>query len=66
MVNKRKELRHSTLPALAEETNRSIQVVAALYDDELANLEATSRVKKFIEIIARRRVRMRLLHSKGQ
>ncbi len=65
MMARRKELRDGTLRALAQETNRSIEVIADLYDDEVAILEANSRVKKFIEVIAGRRVKQRLLHRHG-
>lgn len=51
-IMRRKEFLDGTLRALAQETNRSIEVVADLYDDEVAHLEADSRVKKFIEVIA--------------
>lgn len=62
MIVRRTELRDGTLRALAQETNRSIEVVADLYDGEVANLEANSRVKRFIDVIATRRVKQRLLH----
>ena len=48
------------LLALAKKTQSSIQLVTALYDEEVAKLEANSQVKKYIGVIARRRVAQRL------
>jgi hypothetical protein len=62
MMARPNERREGTLRALAQETHRSIEFIADLYDDEVARLEASSRVKKFIEVIAGRRVKERLLH----
>lgn len=59
------ERRDGALRALAQETNRPIEFIADLYDDEVAHLQASSRVKKFIEVIASRRVKERLLHMSG-
>ena len=57
-------LRDGTLRALAVQTNRPIELVEDLYDQELANLQATSSVKRFIEVIAGRRVKQRLLRTR--
>jgi hypothetical protein len=37
-----------------------MQAVSDLYEEEVAKLTATSRVKRFISVIAGRRVRQRL------
>jgi hypothetical protein len=57
-------LRDGTLRALAVQTNCPIELVEDLYDQELANLQATSSVKRFIEVIAGRRVKQRLLRTR--
>jgi hypothetical protein len=56
-------LKDGALLALAKKTQRSIQLVTALYDEEVAKLEANSRVTKYIRVIARRRVAQRLSHK---
>jgi hypothetical protein len=55
-------LKDGALLALAKRTHSSIQLVTALYEEEVAKLEATSHVKKYIRVIARRRLAQRLLH----
>jgi hypothetical protein len=65
MMSRREELRDGMIPAPAQRTPSSIEVVAHLYDAELAYLEANSHVKKFIEVIAGRRLKKRLLHMHG-
>lgn len=57
-------LRDGTLRALAMQTNCPIELVEDLYDQELAKLQATSSVKRFIEVIAGRRVKQRLLRTR--
>jgi hypothetical protein len=57
-------LRDGSLRALAVQTNCPIGLVEDLYDQELANLQATSSVKRFIEVIAGRRVKQRLLRTR--
>jgi len=57
-------LRDGTLRALAMQTNCAIELVEDLYDQELAKLQATSSVKRFIEVIAGRRVKQRLLRTR--
>jgi|HubBroStandDraft_6_1064221.scaffolds.fasta_scaffold34723_4 hypothetical protein len=54
-------LRDKTLRALARDTNTPIEAISDLYEEEVAKLTSTSRVKRFISIIASRRVRQRLL-----
>ena len=49
-----------TIAALAQETATDPAVVQSLYEEEVAALEAESRVKNFIGVIAARRVRDRL------
>ena len=41
-----------------------MELVEDLYDQELAKLQATSSVKRFIEVIAGRRVKQRLLRTR--
>jgi hypothetical protein len=65
MKNRRAELRDGSLRVLAQKTNSSLEVIAKLYDEEVAHLEANSRVKKFIGVIASRRVKKRLVHVRG-
>jgi hypothetical protein len=64
-MSRREVLRDGIVRALAQKTHSSIEVVAHLYDAELAYLEANSHVKKFIEVIAGRRVTKRLRHMHG-
>jgi hypothetical protein len=64
-MSTRKELRDGRLRALAQKTDSPIELVAHLYDAELAHLEASSHVKRFIEIIAGRRVTQRLRQMNG-
>jgi hypothetical protein len=56
--------REGTLQALAERANLPMQAVSDLYDAEVAKLTATSRVKRFISVIAGRRVRQRLRRAR--
>ena len=59
MINAKVQ-REGTLQALAQRANLPMQAVSDLYDEEVAKLTATSRVKRFISVIAGRRVRQRL------
>jgi len=59
-----RHLRDGALRALAVQTNTSIELVEDLYHQEVVNLQATSSVKKFIEVIAGRRVKQRLLETR--
>ena len=56
----------STIAALAKETHTSHEVVKHIYDEEMAALHANASVKNFIDVIARRRVKQRLLARKAQ
>jgi hypothetical protein len=58
-----KDFRVVRLRALAEKTNSPMELVTDLYDGEVADLEANSHVKKFIHVIAARRVEQRLLRQ---
>jgi Protein of unknown function (DUF3562) len=51
----------AAVAALARKTQTPIDVVRHIYDEELADLDSKSAVKNFIEVIAGRRVRNRLL-----
>ena len=51
------------LRALAVQTNTPIELIEDLYHQEVKNLQATSSVKKFIDLIAGRRVKQRLLRT---
>jgi Protein of unknown function (DUF3562) len=53
----------SAVAALAQKTHTPIEVVKHLYDEELADLQANSAVKSFIDVIAGRRVKERLRRS---
>ena len=53
----------AAIAALAEETDTEPSVVQHLYEEEFAALEAHSRVKNFVPLIAARRVRERLRSS---
>jgi Protein of unknown function (DUF3562) len=55
------ELGEATVAALARRTRTSVEVVKHLYDAEIAELQSTSVVKNFIDVIARRRVKQRLM-----
>ncbi|MBS0366525.1 MAG: DUF3562 domain-containing protein [Proteobacteria bacterium] len=48
--------------ALARLTRIDQSTLQDLYDDEVANLLATARVKNFVAVIASRRLRQRLLN----
>jgi hypothetical protein len=59
-----RHLRDGALRALAVQTNTPIETIEDLYHQEVLNLQATSSVKKFIEVIAGRRVKQRLLETR--
>ena len=46
--------------ALAQKTRAPVDAVRRIYDEELAELDSTSTVKNFIEVLAGRRVKDRL------
>jgi hypothetical protein len=53
-------LKDEAIAALAQETDTDEAVVKYLYDEEIALLQAHSRIKNFIGVIAARRVRQRI------
>jgi Protein of unknown function (DUF3562) len=55
-------VKNGPLRLLAHETNTPIETISALYEEEVARLASTARVRRFIPVIAARRVRRRLLH----
>ena len=55
----------ATVAALAHNACAPVEVVKSFYDEELAELQSKSKVKKFIEVIARRRVKERLRSSRS-
>jgi len=56
-----REFDQATIDALAKKTHAPVEVVRRLYNEELAELQSNSKVKAFIEVIAGRRVKERLL-----
>jgi hypothetical protein len=60
--SKRKSESHeTTISKLARQTHANVEVVRHLYDEELAALRRVATVKGFIDVIAARRVKQRLL-----
>jgi hypothetical protein len=55
----------ATVATLAHNACAPVEVVKSFYDEELAELQSKSKVKKFIEVIARRRVKERLRSSRS-
>jgi hypothetical protein len=53
----------SPLRALARQTNVPLEKIAALYEEEVARLASNARVRRFIPVIAARRVKRRLLNG---
>jgi len=51
---------HATVDAIARETSTSVDVVKALYEDEVASLAAQAKVKQFVGVIATKRVKQHL------
>ena len=56
----------ATVSALAAKARVPREFVQRLYDEEMAELESTSTVKKFINVIAGNRVRRRLVKQSPQ
>ena len=50
----------AAVTAPAQKTHTPIDVVRHIYDEELAELDSTSTVKNFIQVLASRRVKERL------
>jgi hypothetical protein len=59
-TRKRKGSDEATVSALAVKARVPREFVQHLYDEEMAELESTSSVKNFINLIAGNRVRQRL------
>jgi hypothetical protein len=59
-IRKRTASGEATVSALAAKARVPREFVERLYDDEMAQLESTSTVKNFINVIAANRVRQRL------
>jgi hypothetical protein len=49
-----------TLTAIARETSTSLDIVKALYDEEVATLSAHATITQFVSVIATRRLKQRL------
>lgn len=49
-----------TLSAIAKETSTSLDIVKALYEEEVATLSARATIKQFVSVIATRRLRQHL------
>jgi hypothetical protein len=56
----------SAIEALARETGREPAQVKELYERELAQLEATAKVRGFINLLVSRKVRKALRESSAQ
>jgi len=53
----------AALDALARKAHAPVELVRRLYEVEFAELQANSKVKRFIEVIASKRVKERLIGS---
>jgi hypothetical protein len=51
---------HAAVDAIAKETSTSLDVVQALYEEEVATLSAHATIKQFVGVIATRRVKQHL------
>jgi hypothetical protein len=60
-TRKRKASEEATVSALATKARVPRELVQHLYDEEIADLQSTSNVKKFIDVIAGNRVKQRLV-----
>lgn len=60
-TRKRKASEEATVSALAAKARVPRELVQHLYDEEIADLQSTSTVKKFIDVIAGNRVKQRLV-----
>ena len=50
----------ASVAAIARETETSVDLVKALYDEEVAALDAEAKVKTFIGVIATKKVKQQL------
>jgi hypothetical protein len=55
---------HATVDAIAKETSTSLDIVQALYEEEVASLSAHATIKQFVGVIATRRVKQHLRHHR--
>jgi hypothetical protein len=51
---------HATVDGIARDTAAPTHIVRALYEEEIARLDAQARLKLFVPVIAIGRVRQRL------
>jgi len=49
-----------TLTAIAKETSTSLDIVKALYEEEVATLAAHATIQQFVSVIATRRLKQHL------
>jgi hypothetical protein len=63
---KRKASDEATVSALAAKARVPREFVQRLYDEEKAKLESTATVKKFINVLAGKRVRRQLVKQSRQ
>jgi hypothetical protein len=63
-MNRSNELKNGALQALAAKTLNPVKLVSKLYAEEVTGLEAQATVKRFITVIALRRVKQRLLRAR--
>jgi Protein of unknown function (DUF3562) len=49
-----------TVASIAKETETSVEIVKALYEEEVATLIAQARVKQYVGVLATKRVRQQL------
>ena len=50
----------SSIAAIAKETATSVEIVKALYEEEVTALDAQAKVKQFVGVIATKRVKQQL------
>jgi Protein of unknown function (DUF3562) len=51
---------YAAVDSIAKETSTSLDVVKALYEEEVATLAAQATIKQFVGVIATRRVKQQL------
>jgi hypothetical protein len=56
----------AAVAAIARESTLEFDVVRALYEEEIATLSATAKVKQFVGVIATRRVKQQLRRMEAQ
>ena len=60
-IREHRGMDEAAVSVLARKTRAPIELIKRLYDEEIAELQSKSSVKHFIEVIAGRRVRQRLV-----